>query len=197
MSEAVDTPASSAETAPPPTLGTLGWVFVRYANVTFGGGSATIAVLHEQVVERRRWISKLQFDLSYALSRLTPGTNLLAFCTAVGWLTRRWIGAIITLLAASVPCSVLAVLVTHFYEQWQHNRVVQGALRGAMAAAVAIMFSTAWTFAEPHVKAARGKAIVVIPIALVLALHFSVTPVRILLGAAVLGLLWPAAEKKS
>jgi chromate transporter len=165
--------------------------------MTFGGGSATIAVLHEQVVERRRWISKLQFDLSYALSRLTPGTNLLAFCTAVGWLTRRWAGAIITLLAASIPCSVIAVLVTHFYEEWQHNRIVQGALRGAMAAAVAIIFSTAWTFAEPHVKTARVKAVVVVPIALVLALRFSVTPVRILLGAAVLGLLWPATEKKS
>ena len=67
-------------------------VFARYANLTWGGGSATISVIHEQIVLKRRWISELQFDVAFALSRLTPGTNLLAFCTAAGWLTRRWVG---------------------------------------------------------------------------------------------------------
>jgi chromate transporter len=70
-------------------LTALAVVFARYANTTFGGGSATIAVLKEQVVAKREWISEADFDLNYALSRLTPGTNLLAFCTAVGWSTRR------------------------------------------------------------------------------------------------------------
>jgi chromate transporter len=34
---------------------------------------------------------------------LTPGTNLLAFCTGIGWLLRGLSGALIALLAASVP----------------------------------------------------------------------------------------------
>jgi chromate transporter len=182
---------------PAPTLGRIAAVFARYANLTFGGGSATIAVLRAQLVERRSWISRLQFDLSYALSRLTPGTNLLAFCTAAGFLARRWAGALVALLAASLPCSVLAVLVTHFYEVWQHNRFVMGALRGALAAAVAITLSTAWTFAQPHVKASPVRALVVVPAALLLALGGAVSPVRILLLAAALGLLWPASEKKT
>jgi hypothetical protein len=39
------------------------------------------------------------FNLAYALSRLTPGTNLLAFCTAVGWLILRLPGALLALAA--------------------------------------------------------------------------------------------------
>lgn len=164
--------------------------------MTFGGGSATIAVLHQEVVERRSWLSQLQFDLCYALSRLTPGTNLLAFCTATGWLTRRARGAVVALLAASLPCSIVALVATYFYEAWQHNRFVMGALRGALAAAVAIMVATAWNFAQPHVKTSTIKALVIVPFALLLALRFSVSPIHILLLAAVLGLLWPVAEKK-
>lgn len=154
-----------AQSAGAPTLGRLAAVFARYANMTFGGGSATIAVLHRQLVDRRAWLSQLQFDLCYALSRLTPGTNLLAFCTASAWLTRRSRGAVVALLAASLPCSIVALVASYFYEAWQHDRFVMGALRGALAAAVAIMVATAWSFAQPHVKSSAVKALVVVAVA--------------------------------
>src|SRR4051812_45020695 len=110
-------PEDSERTRPRvvPKLAEIASVFARYANTTFGGGSATIAVLREQILTRRGWIDEAEFDLSYALSRLTPGTNLLAFCTAAGWTARRWPGAVIALLASSLPCSILAVIVTVFY----------------------------------------------------------------------------------
>ncbi|HMG23437.1 MAG TPA: chromate transporter [Kofleriaceae bacterium] len=167
-------------------------MFARHANTTFGGGSATIAVLRQQILARRAWISEAEFDLSYALSRLTPGTNLLAFCTAAGWTARRWRGALVALLAASLPCSVLAVLVTAFYAELHGNPLFQSALRGALAAAVAVMVSTAWVFAEPHVKAAPRKALLVVPCAIALSLAGHRSPVEILLLAAVAGLAWPA-----
>jgi len=177
-----------------PTLRAIASVFARYANTTFGGGSATIAVIKRQIVEQRGWIDESQFDLSYALSRLTPGTNLLAFCTAAGWTSRRWPGAIVALIAASIPCSLLAVLVTVFYEQLAASVWFQAALAGALAAAVAIMVSTAWVFAEPHVKAARWKALIVVPAAAALALGLHLSPVTILLLAAGAGLAWPVRE---
>jgi chromate transporter len=179
-----------------PTLGAIAGVFARYANTTFGGGSATVAVLKQEIVDRRGWITPTEFHLSYALSRLTPGTNLLAFCTAAGWTTRRWLGALVALLAASLPCSALAVVMTIFYEQLRGNAVFHAALAGALAAAVAIMGSTAWVFAEPHVKAAPWKAVIVVPGALALALGAGVSPVRILLLAAVAGLVWPVERAR-
>jgi chromate transporter len=176
---------------PRPTLGALASTFARYANTTFGGGSATIAVLKEQIVDRRAWLTPAEFYLNYALSRLTPGTNLLAFCTAAGWMARSWFGAVVALIAASLPCSLLVVVMTVFYEQLRHGALFQAALGGALAVAVAIMGSTAWVFAEPHVKAAPRKAAAVVPAVVALALVAHLSPVKILLLAAAAGLLWP------
>jgi chromate transporter len=181
----------SAPARPRPTLVELASVFARHANTTFGGGSATIAVLRQEVVAKRSWIREPEFELSYALSRLTPGTNLLAFCTAAGWTSRGWSGALVALLASSIPCSILAVLVTIFFDQLRGNVWFQAALDGALASAVAIMVATAWVFAEPHVKVAPWKAAIVVPCTAALALGVQLTPVEILLVAAVTGLAWP------
>jgi chromate transporter len=101
---------------PAPSLRALAAVFLRHGNLTFGGGSATAVTLNREIVERRGWMEQHQFGLAYALSRLTPGTNLLAFSTAIGSMLRGWAGAIVALPAGSLPCAALAVGVTAFYE---------------------------------------------------------------------------------
>lgn len=184
-------PADRVAQPPAPTLAAIACVFARHANTTFGGGSATIAVLRQHLVARCAWLDDAAFDLSYALSRLTPGTNLLAFCTAAGWTARRWPGALIALLAASLPCSILAVVMTVFYGELHASALFAAALRGALAAAVAIMVSTAWVFAEPHARAAPRKALAVAPVAATLSLGLHLSPVEILLLAALAGLVWP------
>ena len=82
-----ETPSQSA------SIAQMASTFGSFGNVTFVGGSATIAVLHGEIVSKRRWISEEVFALCYALSRVTPGTNLLAFETGVGWIVRGWVGA--------------------------------------------------------------------------------------------------------
>jgi chromate transporter len=186
--------AEASDGAAKPSLIAIAGVFTRYANLTWGGGSATIAVIHDQIVTKRSWISELQFNLAFALSRLTPGTNLLAFCTAAGWLARRWLGAVVALLASSLPCSVLAVVVTHFYEVWQHNSIVVAALRGALASAVAVMVYTAWHLSSAHIKAEPIRAALVVPGAIAMTTWAGWPPVRVLLLAAAVGLVWPARE---
>jgi chromate transporter len=112
----------------PPALAQIAEVFVRYANFTLGGGSATTAVIHGEVVDKRRWVSEEQFALSFALGRLMPSTNLLAFCVGIGWTLRRWAGAVVALLAASVPCTVLVVLITVLFARWRENPFAQAAI---------------------------------------------------------------------
>jgi len=179
-----------------PSLREIASVFTRYANLTWGGGSATIATLREQILAKRHWLRESEFELSYALSRLTPGTNLLAFCTAAGWTRRGWRGALVALLASSLPCSLLVLLVTVFYEQLRGSSWFQAALHGALAAAVAIMAATAWVFAEPHVKAAPRKAIAIVPLTIGLAVGLRLSPVVILLVSAVIGAAWPVPKKQ-
>lgn len=54
-----------------PTFRQLANVFIRYANATFGGGSATTAVLHRAIVDERGWVASERFAVIYALARLT------------------------------------------------------------------------------------------------------------------------------
>jgi chromate transporter len=134
---------------PRPTLGLIASVFLRYGNWTFGGGSATVGVLQSELVNKRKWVSQETFSLSFALARITPVTNLLAFGTGIGWLLRGVGGTISALLAGSIPCSLVVLIVTALYESWHQNRVVAVGLLGALAAAVGVMIATGWTLIRP------------------------------------------------
>jgi chromate transporter len=176
-----------------PSLLELADVFVRYGNVTLGGGSATIAVLRRELLERRRWISTDDFTVSFALARLTPGTNLLAFCTGVGWLTRGWPGAFVALLAGSIPCAAMVVAATALFSVWQHVAWAQAAIHGAVAAAVAVTVKTCWTIAHPYVLAGtRLKVGLIAGAAFLLNVAAGLPPIEVLLLAALLGLVLPA-----
>jgi chromate transporter len=166
-------------------------VFVRYANFTLGGGSATTAVIHGEIVDGRHWVSEEQFALSFALGRLTPGTNLLAFCTGIGWLLRRGYGAAVTLLAASIPCTAIVIVVTALFGRWQENPYAQAAIKGAIAAAVAIN-KTVWTIAHPHFKPGnRLRVILVGASGFALRVFAGLSPITVLLIAAVVGCFLP------
>lgn len=178
--------------AEPLPLQRIAAAFVRYANLTFGGGSATVAVLHRELVAKRAWVDEPPFGLCYALSRLTPGTNLLAFCTGIGWLLRRFPGAVVALLAASIPCSLLVIIVTMFFDHWSHIPAVRVAIGGAMAAAVGITVMTCWTISKPYIKSTNWfRPLLFVGVTFALEAFLSVPPVRVLVAAAAVGFFLP------
>jgi chromate transporter len=179
----------------PPSLEGIGWLFARYANFTMGGGSATTAVLHRELLQKRHWLNDDHFVLCYALGRLTPGTNLLAFCTGVGWLLHGFSGAVVALFAASVPCAIMVTGLTALFSHWQENTFAQAAIHGAVAAAVAITVKTCWTIANPHFKGeARLRVALIGAAAFLLHVVGDISPIQVLLLAAVVGAFLPAAE---
>ena len=177
------------------SLAEIADVFVRYANFTLGGGSATTAVMHGQLVTKRRWLNDERFTLCFALGRLTPGTNLLAFCTGVGWLLRGAAGALVALLAASIPCAVMVIVLTALFRQWQDNSIAQAAIHGAVAAAVAITAKTSWTVARPIYRSGAHLRVALIGAAAFgLYVVLGVPAIYILLLAGVIGASLPAAK---
>ncbi len=178
-----------------PNLAQIADVFVRYGNFTLGGGSATVAVLHREVLEKRRWLTSDQFALSFALARLTPGTNLLAFATGVGWLLRSFPGAVVALLAGSIPCALMVVIATGLFHHWQDNPWARAAIHGATAAAVAITVKTGWTIVHPHFKGrARLRVVLVATVAFALYVALKIPAIDVLLLAAAVGLVLPPAQ---
>jgi chromate transporter len=177
---------------PSSTLLQLARAFVRFANATFGGDSATIAVLQRALVRERAWIEPKRFTLINALARLTPGTNVLAVCTGLGWQLKGWRGAAIALLAASIPCSVIVLLVSYSFDQISHNRIAQLSIRGALAAAVGIIAVNCWTVSKPYLESPQWlRATLISLTAFALAVLFGISPIRILLTAAAVGFFMP------
>lgn len=141
---------------------------------------------------KRRWVSEEQFALSYALGRLTPGTNLLAFCVGIGWLLRRWAGALVALLAASVPCTLFVLVITVLFAEWQENPFAQAAIKGAIAAAVAVTVKTSGP-SSIRISGRENRIRVVLIGATAFALHAiaGMSPLAVLVLAALIGLFLP------
>lgn len=180
---------------PGPSLAKLTWIFLRYANFTFGGGTATTIVIDEQIIDHERLVDRDTARLSYALARLTPGTNVLAYCAGVGWKMRGVGGAVAALIASSVPCSIMAVLITALYESLIKQRAVMIAMHGAIAAAIAVMFATGWTIIRPLRGTVSKARILFFASAGFAVSQLGVSPIQVLLGAALLGFLVPAAPE--
>lgn len=177
-----------------PTLAAIARLFARRANSTFGGGNVTIAVLKREMVERNAWLSEDDFALAYAVSRLTPGTNLLGFCAAAGWMLRRTLGTIVALLAASLPCATMVVLATVFAEELAGSPLFGAAMHGALAASVALIVASVYQFAEVPAREVPLQALVVMPLSVAIPLGLDVQPVVVILGAAAIGFAWPVRE---
>jgi chromate transporter len=133
-----------------PTLASLTWLFLRVGNTTFGGGYASIAALQRELVQREGWITHDDFALAFSLGRITPGTNIVAFCAATGWRILGMPGAFGAVLGETLPSAALAVLITQGYESGRSSPVAMAALGATAAAVVGMMWAAVWMLTRPY-----------------------------------------------
>ena len=177
-----------------PSLRQLTWIVARDVNRTFGGGQASIELL------RRTFIANGSIDDDgnaglIAVSRLTPGTNVLAYTVGLGWRLHRWGGALAALTAASLPASVLVCVLAGTLVRVQDYPVVQMLLAVGVLIATVLVFSSAGSLLRPYVRRsmlARSAIVGVVAAALFVA---DVTPVRILLLSACLSVVMGSAKR--
>lgn len=174
-----------------PSASRLGVIFLRVGNLTFGGGGPTIAALYTELVASRGWLSREQYGLVFALARVTPGTNLLAFCAGAGWLMLGWMGAIVAVTAVTLPSAAVVLLLAMGYEFWKANGAAGAAIGGILAAAIGSMAAGAWQLLAPQVLSGnRIRALLVFAGAFYVSLRFSMSPLQVLALAAVAGVIW-------
>jgi chromate transporter len=177
-------------------LSDIAELFLRVGNTTFGGGDPTITALQRELVERRRSLSPEQFAMVYALARVTPGTNMLAFCAGAGWLLRGWRGAIVAVAAVTVPSSLLGILLLEAYERLLANPVAALAMGAMIAAAVGLMFAGAWLLARPHVtRSSWARTLLIASGAFLAAAMNWLSPLQVLVVAGVVGYFWGEPRK--
>jgi chromate transporter len=178
-----------------PSLSEFTGVIFRAANFTVGGGGPAVAILLRELVRKRRWMDDAGYAMCFALARVTPGTNMLAFYTATGWLLKRWRGAILALLAGSLPCCLFAALVTAGFERVSENRWVRAGMDGALAASVGLLLAAFWLLVQPYLKKRNWKSGSAIVLASVfLSMYARLSPITVLVLAGLAGALFPAGK---
>ena len=181
-----------------PSLSRLTWLFFRIGNTTFGGGTPTMAVLGRELVERQDWLDREDFATAFSLARITPGTNILAFCAAAAGRILGTRGAIAAVLAVTLPSAVLAVLITQGYESWRSNSTAMSVIAGTVAAVAGMMWSSVWLLVRPFLG--RGtrtlRSILIFGGAFLAAWKFGLTPIPVIALAALAGWLWPEPADK-
>ena len=165
-------------------------LFLRVGSATFGGGDPSMAVLQREF-QRRQWLDAHRFAIAYGLARITPGTNMLAFCAAAGWYLKRWAGSITAVLAVTIPSTVLIILLTRVCESGNRIPWLRAALAGTIAAAVGMMAAAAFLLVRTQVSRRDWiLPIAVAAVAFALSSGLALNPIVILGLAAVLGFFW-------
>jgi chromate transport protein ChrA len=122
-----------------------------------------------------------------AVSRLTPGTNVLAYGVSLGWALHRAAGALLALVAASLPAACVVCALTVALVRIHEYPAVRMLLAVGVLVATLLVFASAASLLRPYVKRPAWMRASIIAIVVGVMSLAGVTPVRILLLSAILG----------
>ena len=175
-----------------PRLGDFLYAFLRIGNSTFGSGTMMVTLLAEEMRDRH-WLEQARIDLFFTLSRVLPGTNVMAFVASTAHAVRGWPGVALALTATSVPASAVMLILTLAYQRWNTTPLGSAFLGGAMSAVVGVILAAAWLISLPGFASGARVRTAVLAIGGA-ALSFWLSPLVILAIAAALGAVWLRSE---
>ena len=173
-----------------------GQIFCTFAKIgafTIGGGYAMLPLIQREVVERKKWISAGDFVEMIAITQSVPGILAVNIAILTGYRLKGNTGSIVATLGAILPSFFLILLIAAFFRNFQDNPYVVKMFRAIRPAVVALIAVPVFTTAKTvgiNLKTA------VIPIAAALLIwYWGVSPVYILLTAALGGIIYGKLKK--
>lgn len=159
---------------------------VLQASTLHMGGTATQAWLRTRLVDAGM-VTDDDFNRCFAIARLTPGTNLLAFYAALGHLLARWRGVAACLAVSTLVPATIAAVLGMLYAHYAHTPLVGRFMAGAQAGAVAVLFWTAVQLLTATVRPRLAPGLLLTATAALVVFFNLVPPIVVLLGAATAG----------
>jgi len=151
--------------------------------VSFGGPAGQIALLHEELVARRRWLSERRFLHALNYCMLLPGPEAIQLATYLGWLMHGTRGALVAGGLFLLPSVGVLLLLSTMYALWGQLPLLASVFWALKPAVLAIVVQAAWkvgrrTLATPFLMAIAAGAF--------LALAWGQVPYPLVVGAAAL-----------
>src|SRR6218665_1692947 len=117
--------------------------WLKLGFISFGGPAGQIALMHTELVERRRWISEKRFLHALNYCMLLPGPEAQQLATYIGWLMHRSWGGIVAGALFVLPSLLILILLSWIYLAWGHLPVVAGIFYGIKPAVTALVLHAA------------------------------------------------------
>ncbi|MEO5332046.1 MAG: chromate efflux transporter [Magnetococcus sp. YQC-5] len=132
------------------------WEAFRYwlklGFISFGGPAGQIALMHQELVEKRRWISEQRFLHALNFCMVLPGPEAQQLTIYIGWLLHRTWGGVVAGTLFVLPSLLILVALTYIYIAFGDLRLVQGIFTGIKPAVVAIVLFAAWRIGSRALK---------------------------------------------
>src|SRR5215207_4850576 len=161
-------------------LGELARLFLRLGTVSFGGPAAHIALMEEEVVRRRRWLTREEFlDLLGAVN-LIPGPNSTELAIHIGFVRAGWAGLLVAGACFILPAAVMVAALTWAYVRYGALPAIAGILAGVTPVVIAIVLQTIVSLGRGGV---RSRLLVIVGLAALVATALGVHELAVLLAA--------------
>jgi len=136
----------------PPSLGHLTRTWLKISLLGFGGPSAHVALMLDEVVERRRWLTRERFLEIMALINLLPGPNTSEVGMCIGYMARGWRGMLAAGLAFLLPTWILVTTLSVLYFRYGTLPQVEPLLWGLKPVIVGVVLAAGWRIGRAGVK---------------------------------------------
>jgi chromate transporter len=162
------------------SLGEIALVFLKLGTIAFGGPAAHLAMMEEEFVRRRQWITQAEFLDRLATANLIPGPSSTEVAIFVGQLKRGWRGLIVAGGCFIIPAVVIVSVIAWAYVRFGSLPKAEGVLSAIKPAVVAIVIQALGKLGRTGVRTPLLAVIAVLAAALNLV---GVSPVLVLVFA--------------
>ena len=165
------------------TLGEIALVFLKLGTIAFGGPAAHLAMMEEEFVRRRKWITHEQFLDRLATANLIPGPSSTEVAIFVGQLKRGWRGLIVAGACFIIPAALIVSVIAWAYMRFGSLPQAQRVLYAIKPAVVAVVIQALGKLSRTGIRTALLAVIAVFAAFLTV---IGISPVLVLLLAGAL-----------
>ena len=173
-------------------IGQLLGLFLKLGVTAFGGPAAHIAMMEDEVVTRRGWMTRERFLDLIGATNLIPGPNSTEMAIHIGFVRAGIVGLVVAGVSFILPAALLTLGCAWAYDQFQTVPEAEALLYGIKPAVIAVILSAVWRLGN---TAAKGPFLIVIGLLVMLSVLFGINEIIALLSGGIVGILWQLGSR--
>ncbi len=192
MDSATSASSPLSASAPPIAFGDAFLFWLKLGFISFGGPAGQIAIMHRELVERRRWISEGRFLHALNYCMVLPGPEATQLAIYIGWLMHGTLGGVVAGVCFVLPGALLLVLLSYIYVVYHQVTFIASVLFGFKAAVIVLVLGALQRIGK---RAIRSVSFAVIALLALVMMYFAIPFPAILLTAGLIGWVGPKFSK--